>query len=194
MPRVIAGSAGGIRLLAPVGRGTRPTPDRVKESLFSILGPRLPGARVLDLFAGTGQLAIEALSRGAASAVLVESGREPAEVIRHNLDRTGLSGKARLVRTDCRSALRVLAAEGCAFDLVFLDPPYAEAPRWFGQLAPVLLTGGLLAPGGLLVLEQEARNPASGSVMGLQSCRTCRYGTTMLSFYLAACAISSEER
>jgi 16S rRNA (guanine966-N2)-methyltransferase len=183
MPRVISGTAGGIHLLAPEGKGTRPTSDRVKEALFSILSPRLADARVLDLFAGTGQLAIEALSRGARSAVLVDPDRAAIARIRQNLERTRLAALAVVLPTFARSALEQMAREGRAFDLVFLDPPYAEALPWFRDVAERLEAGGLLAPGALVVLEHDARNAPEAHVINLTRVRSCKYGGTMLTFY-----------
>ncbi len=123
--RVIAGSAGGI-LLAPAGPGTRPLADRAKQALFGSLEPLLPGAAVLDLCAGTGAAGIEALSRGAARAVLVERDPGAVRVIAENLRRTGLAASARVIRRDAVAAVRELAAAGEAFDIAFVDPPYAE--------------------------------------------------------------------
>src|SRR6476620_6741544 len=123
--RVIAGSARGIRLAAP-GEGTRPLTDRVKQTLFAILGPDLPGANVLDLFAGSGAAGIEALSRGAAHAVFIERERAAAAVIANNLARTRLAGdRARVVRADAVAWLRTPPATAAnLFDIVIADPPY----------------------------------------------------------------------
>ncbi len=183
MPRVISGSSGGIVLLAPDGKGTRPTSDRVKEALFSILAPRLPNARVLDLFAGTGQLAIEALSRGADHATLVDSDRAAVARIRQNLDRTRLADRATVLPTTVRGALDLLAREGRTFDLVFLDPPYALAIDTFRDAAVGLERAGLLSRDALVVLEHDAKSAAEAHVINLQRVRSCKYGNTMLTFY-----------
>jgi 16S rRNA (guanine966-N2)-methyltransferase len=183
MPRVISGSAGGLVLLAPDGKGTRPTSDRVKEALFSILAPRLADARVLDLYAGTGQLAIEALSRGAASAVFVDSDRAAVTLIRRNLERTRLADRATVLPTTVASALGRLGREGAPFDLVLLDPPYAQAIAAFRAAATLLLSETLLSPDALLVLEHDAKNAAEARVINLQRVRSCKYGNTMLTFY-----------
>src|ERR671914_498164 len=119
--RVIAGRYGGRRLQAPSGEATRPTSDRVREALFSVLGDRLEGARVLDLYAGTGALGIEALSRGAAEATFVDRSAEATRTITANLDKTHLTDSARVVRGD---VVRFLRGPGDPVDLVFLDPPY----------------------------------------------------------------------
>ena len=149
--RVVAGEFGGRRLATPPGRGTRPTADRVREALFSMLGD-VSGAHVLDLFAGSGALGIEALSRGAASAAFVESDARAAAVVRRNLDSLGLRAEVR--RQD---ALRFLAAAEGSFDLVLADPPYDSASRIAGPLAERL--PGVLAEGGRIVTESDKRIP-----------------------------------
>jgi 16S rRNA (guanine966-N2)-methyltransferase len=175
--RVVGGRLGGRRLRAVPGRETRPTGDRVREALFAILGGRVEGARVLDLFAGTGALAIEALSRGASSAVLVEQAAPAVEVIRANLDALGLAERCRVRRTRAEAYLRT-QRDG-PFDLVLLDPPYA---------APVGLVAGLLgrlartalAPGAVVVVEAAARSEAPPWPPGLVPERPRRYGDTSL--------------
>lgn len=121
--RVITGSARGVRLKTPEGLATRPTADRVKEGLFSSIQFDIPGSRILDLFAGTGQLGIEALSRGAEAAVFVDSSKDAAALVRENLKKTKLSQKAKVIQSDY---LSFLAQTREVFDLIFLDPPYAE--------------------------------------------------------------------
>lgn len=156
--RVIAGSARGRRLDAPPGRAVRPTADRVREALFSSLGDTVPGARVLDLFAGSGALAIEALSRGAAQATLVERDRRAAAVAAGNLARTGLAGQATVVRLD--AAAFVAAPRGGPFDIVLLDPPYDHpTPALYGLLLG-LDAAGELAPGATVVAERDRRDPS----------------------------------
>ena len=156
MTRVIAGTLGGRRLQTPAGRATRPTSDRVREALFSSLGDRLVGARVLDLFAGSGALAVEALSRGAAAAVLVESDARAAKAAAANVEALGLGAVARV---------RVMTAEAfCArpqdpFDLVLLDPPYATTLPDLYALLGRLRAGGGLPAGALVVVERERRDP-----------------------------------
>ena len=134
--RVIAGDARGRKLSAPRGLATRPTLARVRESMFSRLSVRLDfqGLRVLDLFAGTGSLGIEALSRGAGHVTFVESARAALIALRRNLDALGFSGRARVLKNDVIRALEVLAAAGEHFDLVLLDPPYREG--WGDRCCP----------------------------------------------------------
>jgi 16S rRNA (guanine966-N2)-methyltransferase len=150
--RVVAGRLGGRRLRAPRGRDTRPTSDRVREALFSMLGP-LEGARVLDLFAGSGALAIEALSRGAESAVLVERDRRAAMAIEANLEALGPL-PAQLVKGD---AMAWLARATGPFDVVFLDPPYSFAGKLAGELSKAL--PAVLSPQAVIVTESDKRDP-----------------------------------
>ncbi len=152
--RVVAGTHGGRRLEAPAGRSTRPTADRVREALFSILGS-VEGLRVLDLFAGSGALGIEALSRGAAEAVFVESDARAAATVRRNLETLGLDG-----RVHSRDALEWLgsaAHDGDTYDLVFVDPPYSSAPRTAARLSELL--PAVLADTSLTVTESDKRSP-----------------------------------
>ena len=154
--RIIAGEFRSRRLKAPEGMDTRPTADRVKEALFSILGSRVISARVLDLYAGSGALALEALSRGAKSAVLVDCGARACPVIQENIDALGCGGRAKLLRMKDTAAIAALAKQGAAFDLIFLDPPYRM------DTAPVcaaLIREGLLSEGGLIVAEHARETP-----------------------------------
>lgn len=179
--RVIAGTARGIRLEAP-GPGTRPFGDRVKQTLFAILEPYLPGASVLDLFAGSGAAGIEALSRGAAHATFVERDTGAAAVIAANLGRTHLAGeRARIVRTDALAWLRgAEAAVAAPFGVVVLDPPYADSVLLADALAAV---GPLVAPGGRVVAKHFWRDPPPADVGLLASERERRFGETTLTFY-----------
>lgn len=173
--RVVAGRLGGRRLQAPPGRGTRPTSDRVREALFSMLGP-LDGAQVLDLFAGSGALGIEALSRGAAHALLVERDRRAAAVIRANLDALGLGEEeATLVVAPARAALRDASARGDTYDLVLLDPPYRDSPELGRELAEALEP--LLSRGAQVVTESDHRAPLE---LGLPITRERRYSDTLI--------------
>lgn len=182
MPRIIAGKSRGIQLITPDGLDTRPTADKTKEALFSILTPRIADARFLDLYAGTGQVGLEALSRGAAEAVLVEQDRRAIRAITANSQKTHLTEGYRLLAMDASKAIELLVHENRTFDLVFLDPPYAIAAECLRKLAPAM-TAGLLAPGGLLILEHESSTPAPANVTNLQLVRSCKYGMAMLSFY-----------
>ena len=148
---MIAGSAKGVRL-ASVPDGTRPLSDRAREGLFSSLGAAVVDAVVLDLFAGTGAVGIEALSRGAAHVTFVDSASKSIAVIRENLRRTGMADRATVIRGD---AGRRLGSRTAAFDLVFLDPPYAIVPHDLD--ATLVAAGSSVVPGGLVVLTRPAR-------------------------------------
>lgn len=179
--RIVAGRFGGRRLKGPEHAGLRPTAERVREAIYNILGARVAEARVLDLFAGTGGLGIEALSRGAVSAVFVERERRAVSLLRANLAALGLAhGEAEVITGDAVAALRRLAGQGRRFELILADPPY-EAGMADRTLAAVAETG-LLAPGGLLVWERRAdQMVAAPSGLVLADSRT--YGDTALSFY-----------
>ena len=176
MVRIIAGSRKGHTIFAPKGLATRPTGDRVRESAFNLIGP-VDGASVLDLFAGSGAMGLEALSRGAERAVFVESDGQAARAIERNLDKLRLSG-ATIVRRDARTALAAEAAAGRNYDLVLADPPYEDWPELERTLAPYL--GSILAPDGLLLVETAARVEPS---LPLRLRTTRRYGAARLTLY-----------
>lgn len=176
--RVIAGTAKGRPLVAPTGRGTRPTADRVREAVFSSLQAVVAGARVLDLYAGSGAMGIEALSRGAGAATFVERDRRACTTIRDNLATTRLDDGAAVVARDVRSALLDLVAAGQTFDLVFVDPPYRVDPD---ELREVLASvPGVLADGGRVRLEQAVKGPDTDWPESLLVTRVRRYGDTRI--------------
>lgn len=179
--RVIAGELKGQRLVAPRGWKVRPTSDRVREAIFSALGERVVGARVLDLYCGTGALAIEALSRGAAHAVLVDQDTRPAL---GNVQRLGLADRTELVRSDAERWLsRVSVADAAGkFDLVFVDAPYRLADRVTETLENHLPR--LLAADGRAVVESGARRPLR--IESLEPLRQRRYGAADVTIYGAA--------
>ena len=170
--RVVAGSRGGRVLTAPRGRATRPTSDRVREAVFSILGD-IAGAAVLDLYAGSGALAIEALSRGAASATLVDSAHAAVAAIRGNLRALGLEAEVR--RMDARTFLRAASRSAPQYDLVFLDPPYRHASELGIELSAALAP--VLAPGARVVAESDRRAPLK---LDLPLLDERRYGDTLI--------------
>ncbi|HET9197170.1 MAG TPA: RsmD family RNA methyltransferase [Solirubrobacterales bacterium] len=176
--RVIAGELKGQRLVAPRGWKVRPTSDRVREAIFSALGDRVEGARVLDLYCGTGALAIEALSRGAARAVLVDRDTRPAL---GNVQRLGLAERAELVRADVGRWLGQVSSGPLAgnFDLVFVDAPYKLADRVAKDLNIHLPQ--LLAPAGRAVIESGARRPLQ--IDALEPLRQRRYGAADVTVY-----------
>jgi 16S rRNA (guanine(966)-N(2))-methyltransferase RsmD len=176
--RVIAGELKGQRLVAPRGWKVRPTSDRVREAIFSALGDRVEGARIVDLYCGTGALAIEALSRGAASAVLVDRDTRPAL---GNVQRLGLEERVELVRADAVRWLAGVSASSAAgkFDLVFVDAPYRLADRVAQDLNTHL--PHLLAEGGRVVVESGARRPLA--IDSLETLRQRRYGAADVTIY-----------
>jgi 16S rRNA (guanine966-N2)-methyltransferase len=178
--RVIAGEAGGRRLAVPPGRDTRPTSDRAREGLFatvsSILGP-LAGARVLDLYAGSGAVGLEALSRGAAQVLLVESGARAARVIRQNIDVLGLPGATVIAdRVERMLARGPGQAQGGRYDVVFADPPYAMADEEVTRMLALLADGEWLAPGALVIVERATRSGPVRWPDGFGPDRARKYG------------------
>jgi 16S rRNA (guanine966-N2)-methyltransferase len=179
--RIVAGIARGRRLRAPKGRLVRPTADRVKEAVFSILESRegCAGRAVLDLFAGAGTLGIEALSRGASEVVFVEPEREAADAIRFNLAAARLEGE--ILPVPAERAIKRLAAAGRRFDCVFLDPPYGE--EWVGRTLAVLAAANLVVENGLVVVEHGRGETAAAEVGGLVRELARRYGDTHIALY-----------
>lgn len=173
--RVIAGTARGILLRGGRTSSLRPTPDMVRESLFDILGERVVDARVLDLFAGTGALGIEALSRGAQHATFVENNRQALSLLRANLEHTHLGEHARVLAREASRALAGLARAGCRFDLILADPPYDFLPQpWLARLTP------LCNPDTLVVYQH-----GPGAILeapGFRIVKQRRYGDTVLTF------------
>lgn len=173
--RVIAGELGGRPLRAPAGRRTRPTSERVREALFAMLDD-VAGTSVLDLFAGSGGLGIEALSRGAADAVFVERDALALRALRANLDALGLDlPRARVRRSGALAALRSARRREETYDLIFIDPPYAQAHGWGRELSPLLPP--MLAPAARVVVESDRRAPLE---LELELERERRYGDTTI--------------
>jgi len=181
--RIIAGTLGG-RVLAPVKGCTRPTAAKVREAVFSILGEAVAGARVLDLFAGTGALGIEALSRGATAAVFVEDHPAALKVLHRNLEGLDLGGRAVVLPVPVLTALKKLSRQGERFHLVFLDPPYGAGMA--GQVLTALTAGKILTPGARVVAEHSSREALPEVVGGLKRQELRRYGDTQVAIYLEA--------
>ncbi len=176
--RVITGKARGVVLKTPDGLTTRPTSDRVKEALFSVINFDIPGMDVLDLFGGTGQLGIEALSRGANRAVFVDAGEAACKLIRENLRRTKLEQQAKVVKSDYLSFLR-----GCKeqFGMIFLDPPYAEV---FLENALNCITEiDILKSGGIIVAERPSDKVVLPDFPGYSRSKDYKYGRTLITIY-----------
>ncbi len=179
--RILTGESKGRRLSAPRGLHTRPTLARARTCLFDILNPRVPGARFLDLFAGTGAIGLEALSRGAARAVFVEQSERAARCLRRNLEALQLGERGQLLRMAVAPALARLTASGDQFDLVFLDPPY-EAGQTTPALALIGEHAGLLAPDALVIAQQYHKEPVAAPNF-LAELRQRRIGDTRFTFY-----------
>ena len=176
--RVITRKARGVQLKTPDGMATRPTTDRVKEALFSIIQFEIPGATVLDLFGGTGQLGIEALSRGAKRAVFVDAGEPACRLIRENLKRTKLEAAATVIRSDYLDYLKRCRE---TFQIIFLDPPYAEV---FLENALKRITEiDILQSGGIIVAERPVGKDLPWEFEGFTRSRDYKYGNTLLTVY-----------
>ena len=179
--RVITGKARGVNLKTPDGMQTRPTTDRVKEAMFSIINFDIPGARVLDLFGGTGQLGIEALSRGAKSATFVDSGDAACKLIKENLRRTKLEADAKVIRSDYLDYLKRCREQ---FDIIFLDPPYAEVflENSLKRIAEI----DILQSGGIIVAERPLGKDLPWELEGFTRSKDYKYGTILLTIYRKA--------
>ena len=176
--RVISGLAKGVNLKTPDGLATRPTADRVKEAMFSIIQFDLPGARVLDLFGGTGQLGIEAISRGAKSAVFVDAQEAACRIIRENLKRTKFQENGRVVRSDYLSFLKTCQEK---FDIILLDPPYAEV--FLENSLKMITEIDILQTNGIIVAERPLEKELPGIYPGLNRSKDYKYGKTLLTVF-----------
>ena len=177
MMRIITGSARGVRLDTLEGEATRPTAEKVKEAVFSMIQFEIEGRSVLDVFSGSGQLALEALSRGAESAVMIDSSKDAAAVIRRNAVKTKMLHNTRVIVSDYKTALRGL--EGKKFQLIFMDPPYAE--KLVPDAVDRVLRAGLLSDGGIMVCESESREPYLAD--GLTVRKHNKYGRSYVTLY-----------
>ena len=176
--RVITGKARGVQLKTPDGMLTRPTTDRVKEALFSIIHFDIPGAKVLDLFGGTGQLGIEALSRDAKSAVFVDERQDACNLIRENLRRTKLESQARVIRSDYLAFLKTCKEK---FDIILLDPPYAAV--FLENSLKMITEIDILETGGIIVTERPLGKELLCNFHGYTRSKDYKYGNTLLTIY-----------
>ena len=181
--RIIGGTARGRSITAPVGSKTRPTQDYVRESLFNIIRWDVQDARVLDLFAGTGALSLEALSRGAKQAVLIDMDRDACNAIKKNMESTRLGENCRLIARDYRQAMDALAREGETFDIVFIDPPYKMENT--GEMCAALYDKGLLSDAFLIVVEHR-RGMAPLLDLRFEAFDLRKYGDTEITFVRSA--------
>ena len=176
--RVISGKARGVSLMTPKGDLTRPTADRVKEALFSIIQFDLPGAKVLDLFGGTGQLGIEALSRGAKSAVFVDAREDACRLIKENLKRTKLESEASVIRSDYQQYLNRCKEK---FDIIILDPPYAEV--FLENALKIITEIDILQSGGIIIAERPLGKDLPWDFEGFTRSKDYKYGQILLTLY-----------
>lgn len=184
--RVITGSARGARLLSPQGKDIRPTSEMAKEAVFSILQNEIGGACVLDLFAGSGQMGIEALSRGAVRCIFVDSAKQAQKMVQENLERTKLAPSARVVPMDFSAFLSGTAER---FDIAFLDPPYHQG--LLGKALP--LTAAVMKPSGVIVCETDSRQALPQEAGGFVKSREYRYGKTKITLYRMGGEVRSQE-
>ena len=179
--RVISGKAGGLRLKSLREITTRPTADRIKESLFNIINPIVKGAKVLDLFAGTGALGIEALSRGAESAVFIDKTRESISIIKDNLKHTNLEQLAEVYLTDYEAGLCKLSELNRKYDIVFLDPPYGKGHEL--KAIKKIIEFELLNKSAIIIVENEKKDKLPGELYETIKVDTRDYGRTAINFY-----------
>lgn len=186
MPRVITGQFRGTILNAPKGDATRPTTDKVKEAIFSMIQTRVPDAKMLDLFSGTGQMGIEALSRGAESVVLVDKGGPAIKVIYSNLEKIHLpknDPSVKVLRKSATQALTELGNEGRKFDIIYLDPPYRIAFDEACKVADLVNEYDLLEDDGIMIVEHASDEPFNIDVINMKFVRSCSYGLCVVTFF-----------
>ena len=179
--RVIAGVARRTALAAPKGLVTRPTADRIKENLFNIIAPYVPGARFLDLFCGSGAVGIEAISRGASEAVFVDESKEAVSVTEANLNRVKFANQANVLCMCALDAISLLKRQGKSFDIIYLDPPYGDS--FLAKALNALTASQLLSQEGIVIVECSLKEPQN-STESLKLYDTRVYGSTRLEFYL----------
>ncbi len=177
--RVISGSARGLKLNAPEGLSTRPTTDRIKESLFNIIAFELYGSRFLDLFSGSGGIGIEALSRGAAKAVFVDDAKSSVDIINSNLKKARLSDKALVIQKKADAAISYLQKKGEVFDIIFMDPPYNRG--FINSTLYSILVSNILSPDGFIIAEQSIEDDIP-QIDGLEVYRIKDYKITKMTF------------
>ena len=185
MPRVVTGRFRGAILQAPEGDKTRPTTDKVKEALFSIIQAYVPDSEFLDLYAGSGQIGIEALSRGAKRATLVDKSGQAAGIISKNISKVRLEGsdEIRFYKKSVSQALEFLGQAGEKFDIIFMDPPYKDAALRLEEETKLIREYNLLAEDGMLIVEHDKDFEPAVELNGLKRVRSCSYGITVITFF-----------
>jgi hypothetical protein len=178
--RVISGSARGLKLNTPGDDRVRPTTDRVKESMFNIVQDWVYDSQVLDLFAGSGALGIEALSRGASQAVFCDNSLDSIKIIKSNIEKARVVDRSQIVSGDFKRCLRDMEAKNQSFDMIFVDPPYYKG--LFEEVLDTIRSCKILKKDGIVIVEHDAKRPI-GQVEGLEVYKEKKYGITMLTFY-----------
>lgn len=179
--RVISGKARGLKLDSPKNNDVRPTTDRVKESLFNIINSYIIDSEVLDLFAGTGSLGIECLSRNAKSCVFVDNKKESLDIVKSNIKKARVENESTVLKEDFKSAIKTLNLKNKTFDIIFLDPPYYE--NLFEICLDEISKNNLLKKDGIIVVEHDTKEILSEKINNLEKFRDKKYGNTTLSFY-----------
>ncbi len=179
--RVISGKARGLKLNTPKNEDVRPTTDRVKESLFNIISSYIMDSKVLDLFAGTGSLGIECLSRGASKCVFVDLSKESLQIVKSNIKKARVEDNSVVINADYKEAVRKLNAQGEKFDMIFMDPPYYK--DLFVDALTKIAEGKLLADEGIIVVEHDTKENLPENVLNLVQNRSKKYGNTTITFY-----------
>ncbi len=185
MPRVVTGRFRGTILQAPEGDRTRPTTDKVKEALFSIIQTYVPDSEFLDLYSGSGQIGIEALSRGAKRATLVDKSGQAAGIISKNISKIRLEGsdEIRFFKMNVAQALEKLGQDGEKFDIIFMDPPYKDASLRLDEETKLISEYKLLSSDGRLIVEHDKDFEPPEEINGLKRVRSCSYGITVITFF-----------
>ena len=178
--RIITGRARGLQLTTPKNFDVRPTADRVKESLFSIIGSKIVDARVLDLFAGTGNLGLESWSRGAKAITFIDASNESLRLVRSNIAKCRADADCTVIRGNAVSVIEKLYREGRQFDFLFCDPPYNKG--WIGQIIAALAKCPIIASGGYLIVERAQHDPLPDLPTGFENIRSAKYGETLIDF------------
>ena len=178
--RVISGSARGLKLNTPGDDRVRPTTDRVKEAMFNIVQDWVYDSQVLDLFAGSGALGIEALSRGASQAVFCDNSLDSIKIIKSNIEKARVADRSQIVSGDFKRCLRDMEAKNQSFDIIFVDPPYYKG--LFEEVLDTIRSCKILKKDGIVIVEHDAKRPI-GQVEGLEVYKEKKYGITMLTFY-----------
>ncbi len=189
--RIISGNFRGKRLHGPRNKDLRPTSDRLRESLFDILGPAVQGASFLDAFAGTGAIGLEALSRGAKEVVFIDSNREAVVLIRRNLELCAVTTGYQILQQDVFTSMRALARAGFHANIVFLDPPYHWGP--YRDLIGTLFRTGIASAGTRVILEHHSKAAVPDSESAFRRVRTVRQSDKCVSFYLSLPSKSGQE-